>query len=60
MKLAAMGQPPIIPMAAVVGEHGSPMNETQRETATMATLRARLVAAELAAGGEQPRTEDDV
>jgi|SRR6187401_3270193 len=43
-----VGLPPIIPMTSVVPEHHSPITEAQEQTATAATLRARLVAAELA------------
>lgn len=41
------GFPPLTPIAPVEPEHNSPTTGAQRETAQMATLRARLVAAEL-------------
>jgi hypothetical protein len=49
-------------LAAVVPEHNSPVTLEQQETADVATLRARLVAASLALGipvAEQPEGEDD-
>jgi len=41
------GLPPVAPVAPVLPEHQSPSTTAQRATAAMATLRARLVAAEL-------------
>ncbi len=43
------GDTPLQPIAPVVPEHNSPISQFQQETAVMATWRARLVAAELAA-----------
>jgi crotonobetainyl-CoA:carnitine CoA-transferase CaiB-like acyl-CoA transferase len=46
-KLATEGKPAIVPIAPVVGERQSPMTPKQRETAEMATVRARLTRAAL-------------
>ncbi len=50
--LAAKGAPPFRAMAAVVPEHQSPSTANQQEVAILATLRARLVAAQLNLGVE--------
>ena len=51
---------PIPPLAAVLPEHSSPTTAQQRETAEIATMRARLVAANLALGLEpEPAKERD-
>lgn len=44
------GKTPLAPVVAVVGEHNSEMTPNQRATADLATLRARVTAAKLAAG----------
>ncbi len=44
---AREGFPAVVPVAPVLPEHQSPVTANQQETADMATLRARLVAAEL-------------
>lgn len=49
---------PLPPLAAVLPEHSSPTTAQQRETAEIATMRARLVAANLALGIE-PEHEGD-
>ena len=41
---AEYGQPPLEPVAPVVGEHSSPITPEQRATAERQTLRAQLVA----------------
>jgi len=46
----AAGGPLVPPLAPVVPEHSSPITDQQRETAHIATMRARLVAANLALG----------
>jgi len=44
--LASRGSPPFVAIAPVIPEHQSPSTPDQQERAMMATLRARLVAAE--------------
>ena len=60
--IGLLGPPPLAP---VLPEHSSPVTAEQRETARVATLRARLVAANLALGiapepepPHEPPTED--
>lgn len=48
--LIEQGKPPIEALAAVIPEHGSPVTPQQRETAEIATKRARLVAASRSLG----------
>jgi hypothetical protein len=50
--LAAKGAPPLILIAPVIPEHQSPSTPDQQEVAQLATLRARLVAAQLSLGVE--------
>ncbi len=50
--LAARGSPPFVAIAPVLPEHQSPASASQQEAATLATMRARLVAAEKNLGVE--------
>lgn len=60
--LAARGEPPLVVVAAVVPEHSSPVSPQQKNTALVATLRARLVAVMAALGlpPREPTTEEGV
>lgn len=57
-KLASEGKPKLVPLAAVVPEHNSPVTSEQQDMASLATIRAKLVAATLALG-LPPRTPTD-
>lgn len=52
------GDAPFVPLAPVVPEHSSPVTPLQAETAAIATLRSRLVAATLALGLEPPEPNE--
>ena len=53
------GKPPFDKLAPIVAEHSSPTTEAARDTADVGTMRARLVAANLAMGIEAEKEQAD-